>query len=283
MALPQKGAWARRYQQPYSGASVWGTGVHGIHSVYGSPPSRQQGIHPRQGEISVPAESVPEELHPKMLWGYQLEDSLYSDLQTDDRPPWDVPPEDSPARYSAGQQPPWNASGGYKNRFRGVKGGAYSIWQYVNGMKQPPAISETVTEGWRNKPKGSPADAKPSDPSQYEMQTSMQQRYRNRNNRLAVVRGTDEPREDIGSRVIGQKLKIYSGEKRHYDMYPFQQDEIPRPFYYRTAGTGRVDEMLPNEQWDIDPLERTPPPDPYIGQEDTTFNYGYTPEDNFYA
>ena len=281
MALPQKGAWARRYQQPYSGASVWGTGISNVHSQYGSPPTRQLGIRPRQGEISVPAEAVPEALHPKMLWGYQLEDSLYSDLIVDDRPAWDVPPEDSPARYSAGLQPPVNAGGGYKNRFRAMKGGAYSLWQYVNGMKEIP--SETVTEGWRNKPKGSPADAKPSDPGQYEMQTSMQQRYRNRNNDASVRRGTDEPREIIASRVIGQRLKVYSGERRHYDMFPFQQDEIPRPFYYRTAGTGRVEDMEPNEQWTIDAVERTPPPDPYIGQSDQSFDYGYTTEDNFYA
>src|ERR1041385_2124974 len=219
MALPQKGAWARRYQQPYSGASVWGTGIHGIHSVYGSPPSRLQGIRPLQGQITVPADAVPEQLQPKQLWGYQLEDSLYSDLTVDGRPPWNRPPEDSPAQFMSDQIPPMNASGGFNNKFRAIKGGAFTIWQYVNGMKLQP--SETVSEGWRNKPKGSPADAKPSDPKQYEMQTSVQQRYRNRNNQHAVARGADEPRADIASRVIGQRLKVYSGGLRHYDMFPY--------------------------------------------------------------
>jgi|SRR5215510_15444776 len=291
MALPQKGAWARRYSQPYTGALAWGTGINLVHGQYGSEPLRLRPIPPWQGDVShvgraehqAPAEAVPQAYIPAELFGYTLEDSTYTDLERDDRPGWDVLPEDNPSRRTSEGQPPWNATGASKERFRAVKGGAYSIWQYVNGMKQPPAITETVSEGWRNKPKGSPANAKPSDPSQYEIQTSMMQRYQTRNNRLAVNRGTDPARAPIGSRVVGQKLKVYSGERRHYDMFPFQQDEIPRPFYYRTAGTGRQEWLEANEQYDIAAIERTPPQDPYIGEPETSIGYGYTSEDYFYA
>jgi len=56
-----------------------------------------------------------------------------------------------------------------------------------------------------------------------------------------------------------------------------------RDFYYRTAGTGIQEQMTPNETWDVEAIERTPPDDPYIGNQDTAITYGYTPEDNFYA
>jgi hypothetical protein len=124
---------------------------------------------------------------------------------------------------------------------------------------------------------------------QYERQTSMQQRYAVRNNNLAVKRGTDEPRTDIGSRTAGQKLKTYSGEipgsNRHYDMFPYQADQIPRPFHYRTAGTGYQQWMEANQWWQVQPVRRTPPPDPSMGIPETgeDQNFGYTAEDNFYA
>jgi hypothetical protein len=145
--------------------------------------------------------------------------------------------------------------------------------------------SETVSEGWVNKEQGRPGNAKPSDPSQYERQTSMQQRYRARNNDHAVMRGTDAGRSHINSRVAGQIVKRYSEGLRHYDMFPFQQtpETNRRAFFYRTAGTGLPEQMQPNEMWTQYPLERTPAPDPYIGPPDVSMDYGYTSEDNFYA
>jgi hypothetical protein len=282
MTLPTKGAWARRYAQPYSGASVWGTGIHPIHASYGGPPVRMGALHGRQGdEITVPAHAVPQELIPAYMWGYTIEDTSAAAIFYDDRPSWNVPPEDSPVRYSTQGQPAYNAPGAVRAMFRSMRGGAHRIYQdfFIN----PP--TETVSEGWINKPKGEAADAKPSDPAQYEMQTSMTQRYAVRTNALSLERGTDEPREPINSRVVGQKLKVYSEGERHYDMFPRQQKDFEREFWYRTAGTGIPEQMLPNEMWSISPVERTPPPDPYIGTEDTSheFDYGYTAEDNFYA
>jgi hypothetical protein len=282
MALPpRKGEWARSRAVPYSGYRVWGTGINDIHMRYGGPPLRMDPLSMREGEITPPHESVPQQLIPAETWGYQPEDSLYTGVQYDDRPAYDVSPEDSLVRHSSQGQPPWNASGAAKSLFRALKGGAFPWYIYRDGMKQIP--NETVSEGWENKPQGQPANSKPSDPSQYEMQTSMQQRYRTRNNDHAVARGADNPRTGIESRVIGQRLKVYSGKERHYDMFPFQQDEIPRPFYYRTAGTGREEDMTPNTMYDIAPIQRTPPPDPSLGESDTDLSFGYTQEDQFYA
>jgi hypothetical protein len=67
-------------------------------------------------------------------------------------------------------------------------------------------------------------------------------------------------------------------------MFPKQQTATrERGFYYRTAGTGYEQWMEPNQMYEVEALERTPPPDPYIGQQDIQMSYGYTQEDNFYA
>jgi hypothetical protein len=111
----------------------------------------------------------------------------------------------------------------------------------------------------------------------------MVQRYRRRNSDHAVGRGTDEPRAGIESRVTGQHTPVYSGGERHYDMYPKDQNQIDRLFWFRTAGTGNPDDMTPNQMWELEAIERTPPPDPYIGTPDNLADYGFTPEDQFYA
>jgi hypothetical protein len=147
--------------------------------------------------------------------------------------------------------------------------------------------NETVAEGWTDKvlAQAEPADSRPSDDSQYTMQTSMAQRYLSRNNDHAMARGTDDSRTDIPSRVAGQKRYIAAGGERHYDMTPREQDYILRPWVGRTAGT-------PPEQW-LDgqdmyvstAIQRQPPSDPYLGgNEDTVASdFGYTGEDLTYA
>jgi hypothetical protein len=221
---------------------------------------------------------VPDAITGPALWGYTAEDATGAYLDYDGRPPLG---EDDTARQDTGDHPPWNASGWQKSRFRMLMQGAHRYAQQL----QLTLPSETVSEGWLNKPHGMIADAKPSDPSQYEMQTSMRQRYRTRNNDLAVGRSTDAPRSGIESRIAGMKLKVYSGGERHYDMFPRQQDDIPRPFYYRTAGTGVAAEMAPNAMFVQEPIQRVPPPDPSLGDSelDVSGDYGYTPEDTYYA
>lgn len=285
-AQPITGAFRERFSQPYAGPQVWGTGYNLVHMDYGSPADRQKALRPREGEVNVtpPGASVPEQIESETLWGYTPEDTRNQFFVRDDRPDWTIETPENPSRYTTGDQPPVNATGAAKTRFRATMGGAFSKFRGKLPRADYYVPSETVSEGWINKPQGRPANSKPSDPAQYERQTSMQQRYRSRGNELAVLRGTDAPRFHINSRVTGQRLKVYSEGERNYDMYPRQQTaDLERPFYYRTAGTGIQSQMSVNELWDISPMERTPSPDPYIGQEDTSLQYGYTPEDNFYA
>lgn len=282
---PVTGQWRRQFVN-YSGPLVWGTGVNQVHYYYGQADDRGP-VTLREGEVTPPFAGVPDPLVAHDLWGYQPEDSTYTGMEYDDRPNWGQQPENF--RGNTGNQPPWIASGGRSNMFRSIFGGAYRTFRGVSQAFSPTQYqipSETVTEGWRNKPKGDPANAVPSSQAQLERQTSMQQRYQTRDNTAAVDRGTDDPRAPIASKVTGQKLKIYSGGERHYDMLPKVQDIIPRPFWYRSAGTGPWYYMAPNELWDIDPIERIPPPDPCLGEAETeiTSEFGYTREDSqFYA
>jgi hypothetical protein len=275
--------------QPYATATVWGTGIDPIHGNYGQsgPPLRITGREGEEGSAGYEGRqtrpsTVPGELIPTELWGYRTVDNTYNDyIEYDDRPNWgEQPPEfrgNADGQPSGMQNDPADtATTGVNSQFRQRKGGAFRF-----NKKRPDSYpSETVTEGWRNKPKGYPADSQTSDPSQYEMQTSMQQRYRSRNNDHAVARATDDPREPIHSRVVGQKLKIYSGEERHYDMFPYQAEEIQRPFWFREAGTGDPNMMAPNEMFVATPVQRVPPADPSLGVQES--EYGYTGEDGQY-
>jgi hypothetical protein len=291
MALPMRGIWAARYAQPSVGERVWGTGINAVHYEYGSPAARLAPIRPMQGmdpgegpgagdTVTPPYEGVSDPRAYDFTFLPNTEQNFYAD----DRPSWDVPPEDSPVRYSTQDQPPLNASGGYKNRFRALMEGAHRTFRgsQSNDYMIP---SETVSEGWLNKPNEGPvAVASPSSWDQYERQTSMQQRFQVQSNMRARDRATDPARSEIPSRVVNQRSPVYSGEERHVDMFPYQQTAIrERPFYYRTAGTGYNQWMDVNETYDITAVERTPPADPYIGQSDIQMEYGYTQEDNFYA
>jgi hypothetical protein len=278
------GLW-KRQNVTYTNAQVWGTGINPIHYYYGSDPDRVQAIRLEEGQITPVWESVPEQLEGKQLWGYQAEDSTYTGVDLDDRPRWDQCTYET--RTDTGDQPSWAAPGAVTEAFRTRFGGAYRIFRgrsQAQSDVQYQIPSETVSEGWENKPQGTPADAKPSDDKQLIVQTSMTQRYQTRVNNAAVARGTDDPRAPIASKVTGQRLKVYSGGERHYDMFPKQQDTILRPFWYRTAGTGRVNEMVPNTMWSITALERIPPADPSLGtpETDLTSEYGYTTEDGQY-
>jgi hypothetical protein len=152
-----------------------------------------------------------------------------------------------------------------------------------------PSVSdptESVSEGWLNKVTSFVADANPSSPRQYEVQTSMRQRYGTKDNRRAMLRATDDERHTIGSRVMAMVEKVYSTGERAYDMFPYQIDQIERPFRYRTAGVGPAGWMVTNEFSPMSPIRRTPPPDPAMGVPEVGLTeqetFGYTPEDSMY-
>lgn len=181
-----------------------------------------------------------------------------------------------------------------KNRLRSIRGGEAE--QDTPGPRGTSSEipMETVNEGWINKgssggidPGEVPDDnVMPSDTAQYERQTSMQQRHKTLNNERAMARGADGARSDIPSRIAPMKIKHYSEGERHYDMFPYQIDDIPRPFTYRTAGTGPQRYLETNEQWLRTPLQRTPPPDPSMGVPESELSdiaqYGYSNEDQGY-
>lgn len=296
------GAWMERYGTalPYADASKWGTGINPIHAVRVTEPRQPPENNTGYIEAIPASEATSGFVETGPPWGYDPTDIAGLDVFAseyqaingipfiqDNWPDWEETTPQTRATVPPDSSRPWGSSGGYKNILRSVFGGAYQANNKGPGFSyQIP--TETVSEGWLNKPStgklvaGELPDAETSDPSQYEMQTSMTQRYKTQNNERAVTRGTDDDREPIDSRVAPMKLKVYSGEQRHIDMFPYQIDQIPRPFYYRTAGTGRPEEMAPNEMFVITTLQRTPPPDPSMGPEDTSLteaNGGYTEED----
>lgn len=288
MAAPLSGAWSQlnANANEYVGALKWGTGYNPVHEIYGEgPPLRTTGRTPGPEEAEFDPGPFPGELLNPEEFGYTTED-----IQTLDNFPG-MPPgvgENRGAlRSDMDEHPSWGPaipSGG--TVFRTISEGA-------NVFRHTPRSypTETVTEGWDNKLTGPVEDAGTSSPSQYERQTSMQQVNppEGRNNAAAVARKTDDARANIMTRLTGQRIKPWSTGERLQDMFPFQQDTIIRPFWYRQFGTGDPDQLAPNEMYVSEAIQREPAPDPYLGPNETDqsvadndFSYGYTTEDVSY-
>jgi hypothetical protein len=292
MALPIAGAWvaANANANQYAGALKWGTGNNPVHSVYGAgPPIGVTGRIPGPDMPGDQPSDIPESFENPDQYGYCMEDIATSGY-------WGMPPEwgtdvsvlrSSSSLGTQGGPPDWDVTSAdpEMTRFRNTPEQDPRLWS--TDMKSWP--TETVSEGWLNKATGQVNDAEISDPAQYERQTSMQQvnPAAGRNNNSAVARGTDEPRFDILTRLTGMKIKPWSQGQRNEDMFPFQQETMVRPFWYRTGGTGYPEDMLPNEMYVSDPIQRDVPPDPYLGETEIAGNvadqYGYTTEDVQYA
>jgi hypothetical protein len=296
--------------------------VHGYYGE--GPPLRVLGRTGAQGaspvavgrhgerEYQQPADSSGDSVPQEITWGYPAFDDSPDSFgqgpdapisatdaapgQTffmDDHPSWNEPTEQERVRRTS-KMPSWGQGGRF---FRAVRMGAarYRLYPLEDenegghyapvSAEQPNSLpTETVSEGWINKTTSFLADASPSDPSQYEVQSSMRQRYGTRDNLRAQARSTDDPRSRIESRVAGMIEKVYSTGERSYDMFPYQIDQIERPFRYRTAGVGPAEWMTTNEYNSLTAVQRTPPPDPAMGvpevQEPDA--YGYTGEDTMY-
>jgi hypothetical protein len=213
----------------------------------------------------------------------------------DDRPTWGVATENERLRRDTGDQTRWGEWGGwfrarregaqrYRTNYRQELKGQGDAYQPISAEPVNSYPTETVSEGWLNKETSFVADANPSADEQIFVQTSMRQRYGTRDNRRAMRRGTDEERATIGSRVMPMIEKVFSTGEREYDMFPYQQDEIRRPFSNRTAGLGPAEWMETNEYSVMTPVIRTPPPDPAQGQDEVSVatDYGYTAEDSMW-
>jgi hypothetical protein len=323
MARAYRGPYARPSSilAPYATAAVWGTGVNAIHGYYGEgPPLRVLGRTGAEGGSPVaagrhgdrdyqqPADSSGDSIPQEITWGYPaFDDSPDSfgqgadapistgdtapgqEFFVDDHPRWGDEVSIERARLTS-NMPPWGRSGAV---FRALRQGAqrYRLYHVPDSayspitQEQPNSLpTETVSEGWINKTTSFLADASPSDPSQYEVQSSMRQRYEVRNNQRAQARATDDARSRIESRVAGMVEKVYSTGERCYDMFPYQIDQIERPFRYRTAGVGPAEWMTTNEYNSLTAVQRTPPPDPAMGVPEVQepADYGYTGEDTMY-
>lgn len=296
MGQPLTGALVRAYQNtvPYDDARVWGTGINPIHAVRDGEPRNDGSFDAKETPASAAMRNDPGFIQYGAPWGYNPEDidingiGVFNEGFTqDDWPSMDETTTQTRADIGPQQSRPWGSSGAYNNALRNQFGGAYSgDAPPRKGSNQLP--DETVSEGWLNKPasgmhEGIVADAKPSADQQIFVQTSMVQRYKDQDNQRAQERATDDARTPIRSRIAPMKIKAYSGEDRHYDMFPRQIDQIIRPFKYRTAGTGPQGYLKDNYQYDIDAIQRTPPPEPSSGIPDTQFSdegeYGYNQED----
>jgi hypothetical protein len=288
---PLTGSWVARNTssdaEDYSGALKWGTGINPVHQIkWEGPPLRTTGREPGPDDQERNAPEVPGGLVSHEMWGYTSEDiaSLSGNFQPG-TPGWGTDTTELRAENYPGT-PPW----GYENtgderlEFGLNPELAMPLW---NGTRLVSFPTETVTEGWDNKLTGQVLAARTSDPAQYERQTSMQQVNppEGRNNASAVARGTDDPRENIMTRLTGMKIKPWSTGERSADMFPFQQLMGIRPFRYRTAATGNPANMEPNEMYVSEPVERVVPPDPDLGAQETQIadsGYGYTDEDGSY-
>lgn|SRR5215831_1299918 len=272
MAISGNFQYATSYQ---SGAMKWGTGwnpIHAVENAYGGRSDKP--IHTFVGPQGPLTETLdpgivdpndPEEAYPdapeyaSYIWGYGTETG------TADRPGLGEPTEDfrgSVTDYWPGYGPyPGGMPGGTFIRAQGH--GAQWMDTAKLGDKE-----ETVSEGWVNKEVGNVDDAQVSDPSQYEMQTSMTQRDKVREG--SQISGTaSEHDAPIGSwrPTWNQRIKPWSGARRHWDMLPKEQNERIRPFWYRRAGVGYVEYMQANEadQYMRNAMQRQPVPDPYAG------------------
>jgi hypothetical protein len=321
MARAYRGPYARPSSAPvpYATALVWGSGIDPIHSYYGEgPPLRSLGRegaigsspvgteYPRSREYQSPNSSHGMDPPEENTWGYPVEygpdsfgmgaDGPISEGDTappviqemGDRPAWGDATAQEKVRRDASTMPPWGKSGAM---MRAIRGGAERYRRFHESgsgyapitAEQPNSFpTETVSEGWLNKTTSFVAESSPSDVSQYEVQTSMRQRFGTRDNKRATLRETDEERATIASRVEPMVEKVWSTGERSYDMFPYQIDQIERPFRNRTAGVGNADWMVANEYNVITPVQRTPPPDPAMGVPEVSGDFGYTPEDTMY-
>jgi hypothetical protein len=285
----------------------------GRDGAIGSSPVGGSTQDPRSRDYQTPADANMDNPPEELTWGYTVDygpdsfgmgaDSAISIGDTgfpvnqymDGRPHWGQEVDTQGLRRDASTMPPWNRGGGF---MRAIRAGSHRYrtnprqalpgqgdgYQPISAEPSNSNPTETVSEGWINKATSFVADADPSDDSQIFVQTSMRQRYNSRDNGRAVKRGTDDVRSTIPSRVMAMVEKVYSTGERAYDMFPFQIDQIERPFRNRTAGVGRAEWMQTNAFAPMMPVQRTPPPDPSMGVPEVSSpdDYGYTGEDTMY-
>lgn len=272
--MPITGSWAdaRAYQ---SGARKWGHGVNPIHSIPDSYGGRSSKAPTTATGANGPAVNA---LNPDLIdheldleYGYTEEDfsnqvwGYGTQTGTADRPGLDGAPERTRGAVTKDWPSAGPKAGGLPGgtKIRAEKHGALDSVKSKLGDKE-----ETVGEGWENKIVGAVEDSVISSDQQYIRQTSMLQRDQVRKGTQNPNSGTaSEQMAPIGSErpTWGQRIKPWSGGRRHYDMTPRVQTQVIRPFRYRNAGTGYQTWLAANQQRQQVALQRQPVPDPYAG------------------
>lgn len=266
------GTWAERAASQ-AGALQQGTGWNPIHRSRngegrGTAPG---GSEPVTDEITEPDYGYAGEDSSSTLYGYGTETG------TADRPR--LGEEDRRGATSPQSFPPW---GRYK---QGLPGGI--VLRSLNHgaeltYKPRDPILVDAYAGWDNKLINGVEDSVVSDPSQYEMNTSMTQR--DKVHAGSQRSGTaSEYNAPIKSRIVGQKIKPFTGDPaRHNAMEYVSQTFTIRPWWTRNAGTGPLGMMKPNAAYEGVPLTRNPPAEPWQGPILSGSEGGYTNEDPLY-
>lgn len=257
-------AWRKSLPQAYAGPAKWGTGVNPIHGTRGGP---GRNIAPG------PYNPGPNTGLVSYDYGFTPEDDTY--YVGADHSFMDAHPnlDDPNSHAQTGGFPP------YGPRRAGVSGGtnwrSYKVGMAWKEQEAQVLPSGTVNAGWLNKPHGEILDARSADDAQLLVQTSYRQRDLSKGNDLAQIRGTDDARTPIATRLVGMKAKTYAGEYRHDEMTPREINQGARPFLFRTAGTAGPPSGV-NDMYVSEPMTREVPADVYQGQSevaimDTTY------------
>lgn len=262
---------------PYDNASVWGYGTAAAERSRNSGVGR--GLTPGNDGPLVDDSLTTQ--YTSETFGYSDEDMLYgygTEDGTADRPSWGQ--SDTPGGTQNAPSRGWPQWGPRKN---GMPAGSY-VRSLDHGSELSSAAKLTPSEGPAagslNKAYGTVEDAETSDPSQYEMQTSMTQRDKVRAG--SQTQRASEYSAPIKSRIPGQRARYWPGGDRHYDMQPKAQETMQRPFWMRQGATGNPQWMLTNELYVSEPLTRQAIDNPYQGPTagtDTNQSTGFTDED----
>lgn len=287
------GSWKTRasVSNEYTGALKWGTGINPIHA------QRDPQHHPTATREPLgstqPSGPVPEEIEGPVQWGYCYEDSQYyigEDYRylEEDHPNWGENEYGRADRASVNPDfPSWGDYGGTPG---GEHTRSVSHGSEVENARAIAVPTRGSTGGWLNKARQEMNAAHVSDERQYVVATSLVQGpgMQMSDNSRAQARGTDAARSGIRSRTAGMKEKDYAksrgmgGGEGTPDMYPYQQSELKRPFFYRSAGVPPGEPHARNGMEGRTPLQRTVPADPYPGEYVASeMDYGYTDGDYY--
>jgi hypothetical protein len=305
------GSWAAGAVTPseYVGALRWGTGINPIHAIPDSG-SRETGV--KENLLPLGADdgsggAVPEELLGPEAWGYASDDmSSWAgaeayDYVAADHPGLGETTAGRPDRAAVHEGwPSWGPHGGHDHDFPlpGWPGGdelrAQSHGSAVENARAIAVPTPGWRGGWLNKAHGAVERAETSDPSQYEVATSLVQLDKTRVNDAAVARGTDDPRAPIPTRLTGQKEKHYAkswrmgGGPGTPDMGQQGQNLPYRPWFFRSAGLPPPPDTFYGTMSGFDPIQRTLPADAgeFVTLQEAPPDdgtYGYTEGDYLYG